>query len=122
MLAACRSVARPLAAILLALFIAPGAVAECREVAAATGDAMTCCKRGESASLTADCCAVDEAPPASERPSSTAAPTRVSSLALDAAPVLLPLGSPSLALNLLSTTAADHTRPDPIYLFLSIRR
>jgi hypothetical protein len=122
MLAAFRPVARPLAALLLALFLAPGAVAQCREISAVTGDAMACCKRGDGAGLTAECCAVQEAPPASERPSSATAAAR-SSHALAPAPALPPLGLPALV-SIHTLTAATHLwPPDPLYLlYLSIRR
>lgn len=123
MLAFFRPLARPLSALVLALFLAPGAVVQCADISAVAGDVMACCKRGDGAGLRADCCAVDEAPPASERPSSTAATARSSSHALAPAPALLPLGLPSFAAHRVLTTAVDRSRPDPLYLlYLSIRR
>ena len=123
MLTTVRRVARPLTALVLAAFLAPGAVLQCSEISAIGKEVMACCKPGGAgAGLKAECCVLDDARPASERPSSTAASARPSFHALTAEVEPVTLALPAPPRDGTATDHPDHAPPDRLYIRYAVIR
>jgi hypothetical protein len=124
MLTYIRRMARPLAALAVLVFVAPGMVVDCREISAMGGGLMSCCTpSGEGAGFRSDCCAVSERT-STERPASTTASARPAADALAVTTAALPLAGPAITpafetIDLLDTGPP----PDLLYIrFGAIRR
>ncbi|MBA3886286.1 MAG: hypothetical protein H0X67_11225 [Acidobacteria bacterium] len=124
MLTCIRRMARPLAALAVLVFVAPGMVVDCREISAMAGDVMSCCKPSDDGTgLRADCCAAGVGTATPERPSSTTASARPAADALAVTTAALPLAGPAVMPGIGRVDPFDTGPPlDRLYILYAVIR